>query len=194
MICLLLILSTAAVAVAQQSTPAAAFEDDRVQQLLNVRRIHIDKLSGTNAEQIRDMLMASLQSAKLFIMTENAERADAILRGTAEDLIFTDTFQYNESLNTRGGSGSGSGSRRTSGASIIGENESARISERKHEASTSLRLVNKDGDLLWSTTQESRGAKFRSAAADVADKVTRQLLADYERARKPRPVPVQGQK
>jgi len=43
--------------------------------------------------------------------------------------------------------------------------------------------VNKDGDVIWSTTQESNGAKFRGASADVADKITKQLEADYQRAR-----------
>jgi hypothetical protein len=47
--------------------------------------------------------------------------------------------------------------------------------------------VNKDGDVIWSTTQESLGGKFRGASADVADKITRQLTADYERARRPKP-------
>jgi hypothetical protein len=47
----------------------------------------------------------------------------------------------------------------------------------------SVRLVNKEGDVVWSTTQESTGAKFRGATADVADKITRQLLGDVERLR-----------
>jgi hypothetical protein len=38
--------------------------------------------------------------------------------------------------------------------------------------------VSKDGDVIWATTQESQGAKFRGASADVADKVVRQLMAD----------------
>jgi hypothetical protein len=46
-----------------------------------------------------------------------------------------------------------------------------------------IRLVNKDGDVIWSTTQESNGAKFRGASADVADKITRQLTADVDRVR-----------
>jgi hypothetical protein len=44
--------------------------------------------------------------------------------------------------------------------------------------------VNKDGDVIWATTQESLGAKFRGSSADVADKITKQLGADFERARK----------
>jgi hypothetical protein len=67
----------------------------------------------------------------------------------------------------------------------VSDSESVRIQERKHEASASVRIVARDGDVLWSTTQESQGAKFRSASADVADKITRQLLADLERIRRP---------
>jgi hypothetical protein len=63
----------------------------------------------------------------------------------------------------------------------LGENESSSVKERKHEAMASVRLVNKEGDVVWSTTQESTGAKFRGATADVADKITRQLLGDVER-------------
>src|SRR6185437_13840607 len=65
----------------------------------------------------------------------------------------------------------------------VGENESSSIHERKHEALTTVRLVNKDGDVIWSTTQESTGAKFRGASADVADKIARQLTADLDRVR-----------
>ena len=66
----------------------------------------------------------------------------------------------------------------------VGDHESLNTRERKHEALAAVRLVNKDGDVIWSTTQESSGAKFRGASADVADKITRQLMADYQRFRK----------
>ena len=80
------------------------------------------------------------------------------------------------------------------GAVLIRSAYSANIKERKHEAVASVRLVNKDGDVIWSTTQESLGAKFKGSSADVADRITRQLVADYERARKlrsadPNPLP-----
>ena len=47
-----------------------------------------------------------------------------------------------------------------------------------------VRLVDADGDVIWSTTQESLGAKFKGASADVADKIVKQLLADIEKARR----------
>jgi hypothetical protein len=170
------------------TTPGRQFEEERLQQLLQVRRVYIDRLIGSSADQIRDMLMTSFQASKLFIVTENADRADAFLRGSADEEIFNDSFQSSEGINARTNSGSGSGSgqsrKNSYGGISIGDRESIRISERRHEARASLRLVNKDGDLIWSTTKESNGAKFRGAAADVADKVTKQLLLDFDRARK----------
>ena len=66
----------------------------------------------------------------------------------------------------------------------MGENESDHSADRRHEAIAAVRLVNKDGDVIWSTTQESLGAKFRGASADVADKITARLKEDFEKARK----------
>ena len=83
-----------------------------------------------------------------------------------------------------GGGGSVSRSVARSLSAGVGENESTNIHERKHEAMATVRLVNKDGDVMWSTTQESNGAKFRGASADVADKITKQLTADMERLRR----------
>ena len=155
---------------------------------------------------MRDLIITSLQNSKLFVVTENPERADTVLRGAAEDLIYTDAFESSDSIELRGGASTGSrdGSYRTgvnsttpassSSHSInlgAGDHESTNIKERKHEALATVRLVNKDGDVIWSTTQESNGAKFRGASADVADKVTRQFIADYDRLKKlplvPRP-------
>ena len=66
----------------------------------------------------------------------------------------------------------------------VGQDESEKISERKHEAMAAVRLVDGNGDVIWSTTQESLGAKFKGASADVADKVVKQLLADIDKARR----------
>ena len=181
-----------------------AQQEDLSPQLLTVKRVYVDKLTGgETAAQMRELLITSLQGSKLFILTENQERADAIVRGGAEDLIFTDAFSSSEGVNMRGSlgnsSGSSTGSRYNSASSSVsdrssrslslglGENESMNIKERKHEALATVRMVNKDGDVIWSTTQESTGAKFRGASADVAEKITRQLVTDYDRLRKPPP-------
>jgi hypothetical protein len=162
--------------------------EDLKGQLLELRRVYVDKFPGEGGAHLREMVISALQRAGLFTITENAGRADAVLRGSGEDLVFTDTFQSGESIGARGTISAGSGrsqyNRDTIGlSSQISESEQTRIAERKHEASAAVRLVNKDGDVIWSTTQESQGAKFKSASADVADKITKQLLQDYEKAR-----------
>ncbi len=170
---------------------ALRIDEGNLRQLLGIRRVYVDRLTGGDtAAQVRDMIISSLHGAKLFVVTENAERADAFLRGSAEDLVFTDTLSTSEGVNVRAGASSTDGGRTTSerssrsGAISAGDQESVRIAERKHEASTSVRLVNKDGDVIWSATEESQGAKFRGASADVADKITRRLVAEYEKAKR----------
>lgn len=162
-------------------------------RLLQVRRIYVDRFGGGDGSaQIRDMVIASLQRTGLFVITENPDRADAVLRGSAEDLVYTDVFQSGEGVSARSNASGGRGAgvrNRVYGALGAGvtDNESVRIQERRHEASASVRIVARDGDVLWSTTQESQGAKFRSASADVAERITRQLLADLERVRRTSP-------
>lgn len=175
--------------------------DDLSEQIVSVKRVYVDRLTGgETAAQMRDLIISSLQGSKLFVLTENPDRADAFLRGAAEDLVFTESFSSSEgvrmsageagssasSTGTRAnGIGTTTGSRSSRRLSVgVGENESLSTRERKHEALATVRLVNKDGDVIWSTTQESNGAKFRGASADVADKITRQLMADYQRFRK----------
>jgi hypothetical protein len=190
----------AALAAAQQSSqqpaPAAepraatAIEEGGLRQLLTVRRVYVDRLTGgETAAQMRDILISALEGSKLFVLTENAERADTTLHGAAEDLVFSDVHSSNDSINAHAnvGSGRSSSSSRGSGSSAgltLGESESDHSTERRHEAIAAVRLVNKDGDVIWATTQESLGAKFHGASADVADKITGKLKDDFERARK----------
>jgi hypothetical protein len=174
-------------AMAQEPLSTTAIEQSGLRQLLGVRRVYVEKLTGGDAaEQMRDILISALESTKLFILTENQERADTVLRGAAEDLIYTDMHASSDSISARmSGSVTRSSNSRGGNAGLsVGENESDRSTERRHEAIAAVRLVNKDGDVIWATTQESLGAKFRGASADVADKITARLKEDFERARK----------
>jgi hypothetical protein len=161
--------------------------------LAHVRRVYIEPLTGGDASnQMRDMIIAALQNSKLFTITDNLERADAFLRGSSDDKTFTDEHSTSDSIGfhatTGSGSsanstyGTGSSSRQNNGAGIT-DSESSHSKERRHEASASIRLVDLNGDVIWSTTQESAGGKFRGAMADVADKIARQLMDDMRRAR-----------
>jgi hypothetical protein len=188
-------------ALPSAAPPAIAKADEEIlHQLSTVRRIFVDRLSGGDtAVQMRDMIISSLENSKLFVITENQERADAILRGSAEDLVFTDVHSSSDSIHAQANfslsSGQTYGSTSRSGSSSrdqrsqsngvnVGDSESSHSTERKHEALAAVRLVNKDGDVIWSTTQESFGGKFRGSSADVADKITKKLMEDYDRAKK----------
>jgi hypothetical protein len=175
--------------IGSQAPPVSSIERDCLRQLLTVRRVYVDRLNGgETAEQMRDMIVNSLQNARLFVVTENQEKADATLRGSAEDLVFTEQHSSSEGINAHMNAGTGRSSSRGSagpyGGLSVGENESMHSAERRHEASASVRLVNKEGDVIWSATEESMGGRFRGASAEVADKITGKLTEDYGKARK----------
>ena len=78
--------------------------DDVLAQIAGVKRVYVDRLTGgETAAQMRDLIISSLQGSKLFVLTENADRADAFLRGAAEDLVYTDDFQSSEGVNAHMG-------------------------------------------------------------------------------------------
>jgi hypothetical protein len=168
-------------------------EEESAQALSKVRRIYIAVLTGGDAAlQLRDLLMTSLHNSKQFIVTEEEDKADAVLKGAGDDDVFTDTFQSSEGIDAHSqiSSGSSEGLRNYANSSssrsaglTIGENESRRDEQRKHEAIATVRLVAKDGDVIWSATAESMGAKFLGASADVADKIAKRLVTDYKAAK-----------
>ena len=173
---------------------AAAMEPTPVPpNLANVRRIFIDKIGGgTGADQVRDMIIAALMKSQLFLLTENSDRADAFLRGSADDQVYEEDHSSSESIGIHATSGGGSSSTSMYGAGNsshqnagagVSDSESSHSRERKHEASAAIRLVDSNGDVIWSTTQESAGGKFRGAMADVAEKIARQLVDDTKKAR-----------
>jgi hypothetical protein len=170
--------------------PAASIADGNLRQLLSVHRVYVDRMTGgETAAQMREILISSLQTTALFVITENQERADTFLRGGAEDLVFTEVHTSSDSVNAHGSVGvrNGAYTRNSSGTTLAmgaGDSESEHSAERRHEAIAAVRLVNKDGDVIWATTQESLGAKFRGASADVAEKITAKLKEDFERAKK----------
>jgi hypothetical protein len=175
-------------------TRAPGLEPDRPPaSLATVKRVFVEQLGGgQSSDQMRDMIIAAIQSTGLFVLTENQDRADAIVKGSSDDRTFSEEHNTNDSLgvhaDTSTGSASGNmmagtaSSHRSMGTGIT-STESSKIEERRHEASASIRMVDANGDVIWSTTQESGGGKFRGAMADVADKIMRKLAADVRQAR-----------
>ncbi|MCC6265629.1 MAG: hypothetical protein IT169_18810 [Bryobacterales bacterium] len=154
-----------------------------VQALRQVKRLCVEDFDGgENARQLRALLIAEIHRLGAFVMTENPKSADAFLRGFAEDLVFTERHGRDESISGRAsGSISTGGYTRNRAGVSRSEGASSQVRDRsetrRHEASLSVRIVNADGDVLWSESAESRGGKFRSAGAEVADKIALALKA-----------------
>src|SRR5450631_1006771 len=127
------LLATLGMAAENPPSPAA-IEENSLRQLLEIRRVYVDHLTGgETAAQMRDILLSSLEGSKLFVLTENPERADATLKGAAEDLVFTDVHTSSDNLNARTNFGTGrttSTSRGINAGFGVGDSESDHSSER----------------------------------------------------------------
>jgi altronate dehydratase len=144
-------------------------------KLKAVKRIYVDSFGDEAvAKQIQAMVITSLAEMKRFVVTENKEKADAILRGTALEKTSQEASSFSE------------GAAAASGLGLAAAEDKHSSTETVHEARVAVRLVSSDGDVIWTTTQESRGAKYKGASADVADKVAKQLMRDLEKAERPR--------
>src|SRR6266568_1509473 len=127
---LLVLLATVGIsAMAADSTASVAvLEENSLKQLLQLRRVYVDHLTGgETAAQMRDILLSSLEGSKLFVLTENPERADATLKGAAEDLVFTEVHSSSDNLNARTNFGTGRANNTSRGMNAgigVGESES----------------------------------------------------------------------
>jgi hypothetical protein len=192
--------ATTTTAPKSEAPPAAAAEVQQVDKsktLQKIRRIYVDTFGTTEAaQQLQAMLVASVTESKRLTVTEDKTKADAILKGFASEKTSQETHAYGSAtaVSSAGGghsgsisgsnghvSGSSSGGFHAMGAAI---DDSSVNTETIDSAKASVRLVNNDGDVIWTSTQESKGAKYKGASADVADKIVKQLLRDIEKSEK----------
>jgi|SRR5581483_2100658 len=170
-------------------------------RLLHVRRIYVDTF-GDDAisKQVQGMVINSLSESKRFIITENKAKADATLKGIGLEKTSQEFHSLSEGTGVASAAGAHQGS--VSGTFINGTgsvsgsssggfaahaariDDSVASTETINDARIAVRLVDVDGDVIWSSTQESKGAKYKGASADVADKITKQLLRDIEKLEK----------
>jgi curli biogenesis system outer membrane secretion channel CsgG len=166
--------------------------------LLSVKRIYVDSFGDdVISKELQSMIVSSLVATKRFTVTENREHSDAVLKGVALEKTSQELHAYGESTSVgaaSGGShgqlngsvvnGTGSISGSSDGGFIarhMGTSDSSVNTETINEARVAVRLVNPEGDVIWTSTQESKGAKYKGASADVADRCVKQLLRDAER-------------
>lgn len=160
-------------------------------QLNAVKRIFVESFGEDPiSKEMQSMIVSSLVATKRFVVTENRQRADAILKGVALEKTSQEVHAYGEGTGVGSAGGGHSASISGSNGNIYGSSsggfaarsmgisDSSLNTETINEARVAVRLVNSDGDVIWTTTQESKGAKYKGASADVADMCIKQLLRD----------------
>ncbi len=162
-------------------------------RLLQVKRVCVQNF-GEDAlgVQAREMVIAKLFEAKRFSLTENCEKADFVLKGSITERSDRVSRSESEGIgfgeSAAAASSSGSGATRSgvaASASSRGDtHESLSSSEVKLQAAVTMRLVDKDGEILWAASLESAGGKTKGAIGDAADRAVRKFLRDLERAEK----------
>ena len=207
------ILLLAGLAVAQVTpSPSPQNSDPTVvasgKALSQIKRIYVESFGDDPiSKEMQAMVVDSLSKSKVFAVTENRDKADAILKGSTLEKTSQEAHSYSDGTlvgvaqSSVNGSVHGSSSGDLSGSfvngtgningsstgyvngSINGSSSSTHMADRTsissintvNDARASVRLVNSDGDVIWTTTQESKGAKYKGASADVADKIVKQL-------------------
>jgi curli biogenesis system outer membrane secretion channel CsgG len=140
--------------------------------LLKIKRIFVDSFGDdATSKEVQSMIVSALVATSQFTVTENRERADAVLKGIALERTSQELHAYSEGTAV-GGRG---------GAAAV--KDSSANTETIHEAKVGVRLVNPDGDVIWTSSQESKGGKYKGATTDAADKCVKQLLRDIEKAK-----------
>jgi len=172
------------------ASPGSAIDIEIASKLLNVKRIYVDSF-GDDAisKQLQAMVVNAISESKRFIITENKDKADAVLRGTGLEKTSQEVHAIGESTNVAAASGgehaeiSGSTGSSSGGffAKKMGIADSQASTETINNARLAVRLVSADGDVIWTTTKESKGAKYKGASADVADQIVKQLLHDLDK-------------
>jgi curli biogenesis system outer membrane secretion channel CsgG len=169
---------------------ASKVADTDPSALLKINRIYVDSFGDdVVSRELQSMIVSALVATKRFKVTENRDKADAILKGVALEKSTQELHAYGESTSVggaRGGSHSdSSGASGGFAAQHMGISDSSVNTETIDEARIAVRLVDPDGDVIWTSTQESKGAKYKGASADVADKCVKQLLRDMDKLGNP---------
>ncbi len=158
-------------------------------RLLQVKKVCIGQF-GVDAlgAQARETIIATLFESKRFILTDADDckeiEADFTLKGSVTEQ--REQTHRSESEGVSFGEHASSSDRisSSSGGMQGGSHESLSSTETKEHAVVTLRLVNKEGEILWAISHESTGGKTKGAIGDAADRAARRLLRDIERAEK----------
>jgi hypothetical protein len=181
-----------------ESSKNQSIDQETAAKLLTVKRVYVEQFGDDPiSKQLQAMVINSLSESKRFIITENKDKADAILKGTglektAQEFhaigdstsVATAAGGEHGSINGQISNGTGSISGSSDGGFVarkLGTADSQASTETVNDARLAVRLVSIDGDVIWTTTKESHGAKYKGASADVADQIVKQLVHDLDK-------------
>ena len=168
---------------------------DSSSDLLSIRRMCVEKFAGDeqSAAPAREATMAALFAFKKFKISDNCEKADAVLKGAVAEKTAVRTRAEGEGAGFGSAAGAASANRSTASAAMHavtgGSSEGLYSSETRFEASITLRITSKDGDVLWAYTQQSPGGKVKGAVTDAVDRAVKQLARELDRPAQVRPEP-----
>lgn len=187
------------------AAPAALDTSDLDAELVKVKRIYVESFGDDSiSRQLQAMVINALSESKRFIVTENKDKADAVLKGNALEKTSQELHAIGEGTSVAAAAGGESGSISGNAAGFsgshsggfaakaLGESDSQASTETIHDARVAVRLVVANGDVVWTSTQESTGAKYKGASADVADRVVKQLVRDLDRIMRQQGQPTRG--
>ena len=172
----------------------AAIDADLAQKLLSAKRVFVESFGDDPvSKSLTAMVLDALRSSKRSIITENREKADLILKGTALEKTTQEFHAIGSATSVAGAAGGHS-------ASVVGTpnvvtgsshggfashsaaiDDSQASTETIETARVAVRLVTPEGDVVWSTTQESRGGKYKGATADAAERIVKELGRELDR-------------
>lgn len=144
--------------------------------LTAIKTLCVDRFAGPDeiAVQARELAIAGLFTSKLFRIIENCSNADAILKGSVLE---------RSGSRSRSESEGAFGARAGLPGGVVGGSERLSSSETRTEASVTLRINSRDGEILWAHSQDSSGGKAKSAVPDAVERAVRQLAREVERSK-----------
>jgi hypothetical protein len=176
------LLAAAGALLAQAPEPA--------NRLSGVKRLCVGKIMGDaeTAPVVQEVAIGGLYASQKFAVTENCEKADAILKGAV--MLKSTLKARSEAEESVLGGVVGAVKATTAGVSGgvagygVGGSEALSSAEKGWQATVSLRLVDREGEILWAGSWDSPGGKSKSPVPDATERLVRQLVRELERESK----------
>jgi len=128
------------------------------------------------------LTISSLFASKRFALHENCGKTDAILKGAVSLEREHRARSESEGIDFSASASSSEDSGRAAASARGGASERLFSTEGFIHVSVTLRIVDREGEILWAHTEESKGGKIKGSLAQAVDRAVKQLLREIEKA------------